>query len=462
MIKEAKAGLSKELAVEGLTDAAKQQKIAAFKTQMEGIKAMAQRQYESDLEQERLQLRWASGETLSTSALSALKQEEERVWNTTLKSESEKASAPSPVPPFPPTLSTAPTSPSPSVGSLSPPQTTSRPVSVASDCLSTSPSPQQDQRPLPGSQHSPSRQSYNASPDATSLRHSRGSVTGMPLFEEPESESEVLLKPPRPGRTITKDQVLEAVQEDPYGPSEPYATRIPPGTHDSPSPSPSTMGAPPPQIPQIWKPTMTQEEDAVAEARHRRGLAPPGSAKPFGALGPDSPSANNRPSPPAFGSEGRTLSENEREQREAANQQWRSMDTARAGKEPPRSATMDYRSSASTASASAKAAAAAATQSPAPPVSPPVPNLSTKPSIASLHNLEKKDRPIENGTSSGSGLLSATRPTEPALKRYSYIFVSGFVSLIFGSVAERVILIPAPITPPVIMVNPTAYLQVPK
>jgi hypothetical protein len=113
---------------------------------------------------------------------------------------------------------------------------------------------------------------------------------------------------------------------------------------------------------------MTQKEDAIVEARLRRGLAPPGSAKPFSALETDSPSASNRPSPPAFGSEDRTISENEREQREVANQQWRSMDIAR----PPLSAIMDHQSSASFTSTSAQAAAAAAaTQSPARP-SPPV------------------------------------------------------------------------------------------
>jgi hypothetical protein len=325
--------------------------------QMESIMALAHRQ-SSDLEQERLQLRGATDERLSTS-------------------ESEKASVPSSVSPVPSMDPTAPTTPSLVSGWFSTPETISRPLSIMSETLSLF---QKYQCPHPNSQPPSTRQCYNG---IASVRHDHYTVTGMSLFEQPESGSQILLKPPHPGRAISD-------------------------IHDSP---PSNAGVSLSSLPHSTKLRMAQEEEATEARRWReiRGSVPD---QPFGSLGPNLPSAINWPSPGSE-SQGRTVSDNEREQRNAANQQWYSRESARAV-EPPLSVTADHRSSGSAASACAQASA---TQTLPPSASPPIPNLSTKPSIASPQNLERNDRLTENTVSRCSGLLSATRPTGSVLKR---------------------------------------------
>jgi hypothetical protein len=362
-IKEAKARLLEELAVEGVTDSGRLQKIMAFKMQMVDIKAQARQQYKSALEQERFHLQRA------------------------LRRRRMHLSSVSPVPSMAPTV---PTSPSLVSDSFSTPETISQPLSPASEISSL----QQYQRPHAYSQPPPPRKFF--SQDTTSVPYNHYSVTARSLVED--SEPVTFFRPPPLGRTGTD-------------------------IHGSPSPSPSTTRSF--QHPQIWKPSMTREEDAAAESYHRWVRTPPRGARLFGPFRRDSPWASNRPSPLACGSEGRTLSEKEREQREVANRQGSSTDSVRAAKEPPQPVVMDrYRSSVS-GTVNKITKATTATQPSPPPASLPFPDLSIKPSIKPLQNL-KKDQSVEDDIS-----ISATRPTEPAPKRYSYLLVSDFIFLIF-------------------------------
>jgi hypothetical protein len=370
-------------------------KIAVFVVQIEGNKALAHRQYESNLEQGHLQL-------------------------------------PTPI---------------------------SRPLSIMSEPPSSFQQYQQ-----PNSQLASLRQSSgNASPDTTSVRHSHYRITRLPLVEEPESESEIPLNLSHPGRALidihdpppsnvgvslsshcyydaTRLPLVEESESGPeiLKPSHPRravinslhspstagvslsshnqytVTRLllveeseseseisfqPPHPgravtiHNSP-PSPSTVGVSLPSLPRSCELAMAPEGEAT------------------GSSGPVPPSATSPPSRPGYESQSRTVPNNERDRCKAANRQRYSMDSTSAF-QPLWSVTADHRSLTSASANTTEAAAARISLSVSPPI--PIPS-GTKPSI-SLRNLEREGRPTENSASRSFGLLSATRPAGPMLKR---------------------------------------------